>query len=329
MSAAGGGAPPLFSVVIPTHDRLDVLLEVLAALGSQAGAPPFEVVVVDDGSTDGTGEWLARFAPAYPLTRLRQENRGPAAARNAGVAAARGERVAFLGDDTVPAPEWLAWHERAWRERGAPPQLAVIGRTDWHHRLRRTPLMEYLNEQGLQFGFALIRDPEQVPFHFFYTSNLSLGRDLLLAEPFDLRFPYAAWEDIEVAYRLSRRGLRIVYEARARVEHDHPTDLRRFADRQERAGYCAVVFRQLHPELASFVGVGEGGPPPLPSRLAQGLREGLARALQSVPVSTPRLWESVLRFHYIRGLQRGWRELGAGLPEEASDEGQSHSQRPV
>ncbi len=329
MSAAAGGSPPLYSVVIPTHDRLDVLPEVLAALDAQAGAPPFEVVVVDDGSTDGTAEWLAGLRPGYPLIRLRQPNRGPAAARNAGVAAARGARVAFLGDDTVPAAGWLAWHERAWRERGASPELAVIGRTEWHRRLRRTPLLDYLNEQGLQFGFALIRDPEQVPFHFFYTSNLSLERQLLLAEPFDLRFPYAAWEDIEVAYRLSRRGLRIVYEARARVEHDHATDLDRFAARQERAGYCAVVFRHLHPELGSFVGVGEVGPPPLPSRLAHRLREGLARALQSLPVSTPRLWESVFRFHYVRGLQRGWRELEAGVPEEASDEPESHPAGPV
>jgi glycosyltransferase involved in cell wall biosynthesis len=320
VSGAGGEEPPLFSIVIPTFDRLEVLREVLAALGAQANPPPFEVVVVDDGSSDGTAEWLAGFQPPYPLTRLRQPNRGPAAARNAGVAAARGERVAFLGDDTVPDADWLAWHERAWRARGAAPELAVIGRTDWHPRLRRTPLLDYLNEQGLQFGFGLISDPEQVPFNFFYTSNLSLSRALLLAEPFDLRFPYAAWEDIEVAWRLTRHGLRIVYEARARVAHDHPTDLDRFARRQERAGYCAVVFRRLHPELGGFVGLGEGGPPPLPSRRVHRLRERLARALQFLPVSTPRLWESVFRFHYIEGLQRGWRELGAGREEEASDE---------
>ncbi|MCZ7649669.1 MAG: hypothetical protein M5U13_00300 [Thermoanaerobaculia bacterium] len=157
----------------------------------------------------------------------------------------------------------------------------MIGRTEWHRRLRRTPLLDYLNEQGLQFGFALIRDPEQVPFHFFYTSNLSLERQLLLAEPFDLRFPYAAWEDIEVAYRLSRRGLRIVYEARARVEHDHATDLDRFAARQERAGYCAVVFRHLHPELGSFVGVGRGGAAtaPLAARSPAARRAGPGLAI--------------------------------------------------
>jgi glycosyltransferase involved in cell wall biosynthesis len=303
-------------VVIPTHDRLDVLREVLAALESQAGAPPFEVVVVDDGSTDGTAEWLREARPAVPLRVVRQENRGPAAARNTGVAVAAGRWVAFLGDDTVPAPGWLAAHREAHRRRGDDPHLAVIGYTGWHSRMRVTPFLRYINEHGLQFGYALIRDPERVPFNFLYTSNLSLPRDLLLAEPFDLSFPYAAWEDIEVAYRLERRGLRLVYEPGARVAHDHPTDLARFAARQEKAGYCAVVFWRLHPELGGFLGIGPEGPPPLPPAGRQRLREGMVRALQNLPLWLPRLWEEVLRFHYIRGLQRGWREVGGAKKEK-------------
>ncbi len=80
------------------------------ALDDQQEAPPFEIVVVDDGSTDGTFEWLEERATARPVRRLRQQNRGPAAARNRGVAAAAGAIVAFLGDDTVPEPGWLAAH---------------------------------------------------------------------------------------------------------------------------------------------------------------------------------------------------------------------------
>lgn len=299
-----------FSIVIPTYNRLDILPEVLAALERQEGATEFEVVVVDDGSSDGTADWLASFEPAYPLRRLRQPNRGPAAARNAGVAAARHERVAFLGDDTVPARGWLAAHAEAHAARGGGEELAAIGYTAWHPRMRRTPFLDYINEHGLQFGYALIRDPERVPFNFFYTSNLSLARARLLAEPFDLRFPYPAWEDIEAAYRLERRGQRLIYERRAEVAHHHPTDLTRFCQRQEKAGYCAVVFYRLHPELGAFLGLGEAGPPPLPSPGRQRLLESVARALQSLPLRLPLLWEEVLRFHYIRGLRRGWAEDG-------------------
>jgi len=295
-----------YSVVIPTYNRMDVLPEVLAALEAQREAPPFEIVVVDDGSTDGTAAFLAAYRSPLPLTVLRQDNRGPAAARNRGVASAGGERVAFLGDDTVPSPGWLAAHHRAYRARDGTGALAVIGYTGWHPRLRLTPFLRYINEYGLQFGYALIEDPENVPFNFFYTSNVSVDRQLLLAEPFDLRFPYAAWEDIELSYRLQKRGLRLVYEPRATVAHDHPTDLQRFAARQEKAGYSAVVFHRLHPELGPFLGIGDAGPPPLPPGRRQRWREGLARVLQHAPISLPRLWEEVLRFHYIRGLHRGW-----------------------
>jgi glycosyltransferase involved in cell wall biosynthesis len=301
--------PPSYSVVIPSHDRCEVLLEVLAALEAQRGAPDFEVVVVDDGSRDGTPERLRARRGPLPLAVLAQEARGPAAARNRGVAAANGEWVAFLGDDTVPEPGWLAAHAAARERRGGGEEVAVVGYTGWHPRVRRTAFLDFLNEQGLQFGYALIRNPDEVPFNFFYTSNLSLARSRLLEEPFDEGFPYPAWEDIETSYRLVRRGLRIVYAPEARAAHDHPTDFDRFAARQERAGYCGVVFFLRHPELAGFVGLGAEGPAPLPPAGPQRRREALVRALHKWPVSLPRLWEETLRYHYLRGLHRGWREL--------------------
>ncbi len=308
---------PEYSVVIPTFNRLDVLPEVLAALEAQEGAPSFEVVVVDDGSTDGTARWLAGRRFRVPAVVLSQTNRGPAEARNRGVRRSRGGRVAFLGDDTVPDRGWLAAHDRAVRARPDGDRIAVLGYTGWHPRLRLTPFLRYVNEHGLQFGYALIDEPENVPFNFFYTSNVSLPRKLLLAEPFDLRFPYAAWEDIELSYRLEKRGLRLVYERRATVAHDHPTDLERFMGRQEKAGYSAVVFYLLHEELGPFLGLGPDGPPPLPSRRRQKRDEWLARTLQHFPVRTPRLWENVLRYHYIRGLHRGWRDRKG--PRKESD----------
>ncbi|HYN22100.1 MAG TPA: glycosyltransferase family A protein, partial [Thermoanaerobaculia bacterium] len=121
-----------FSVVIPTHNRLEVLAEVLQALEFQEAAPSFEVVVVDDGSTDGTAEWLRGRTFNLPLRVLIQTNSGPAAARNTGIAVAAGEWVAFLGDDTVPSPGWLAAHREAHRSRRDDPHLAVIGYTGWH-----------------------------------------------------------------------------------------------------------------------------------------------------------------------------------------------------
>ena len=314
-----------YSVIIPTYDRLDVLPEVLAALAAQAPAndqqpPSFEVIVVDDGSTDGTWPWLeAHYADfGLPIRIFRQENAGPAQARNWGVTQAKGDRLAFLGDDTVPTTGWLAAHHRAYEERRSGladgESLAVIGYTRWHERMKLNPFLRYINEYGLQFGYALIDDPENVPFNFLYTSNLTLPRRALVDEPFDLDFPYPAWEDIELSYRLTRSGLRIVYEPRATVQHDHPTDLARFMKRQEKAGYSAVVFHRLHPELGPFLGLGPEGPPPSPPRGRQAMRQWLARALHLVPVELPgmsQLWDELLRWHYIQGLHRGWRDREA------------------
>lgn len=318
---------PDWSVVIPTFDRLPALKEVLGALDGQEG-PPFEVVVVDDGSADGTASWLdERVRNANggrpELRVLHQENSGPAVARNRGVAAARGRWVAFLGDDTVPAPGWLAAHHRAQQDdlarsiRAGGGCVGVIGRTDWHSRMRRTPFLDYINEHGLQFGFALIEDEDDVPFNFFYTSNLSIDREAMAAEPFDPAFPFAAWEDVEAGYRLAARGLRLLYRPEARVAHDHPTDLRRFAKRQYRAGYSAVVFFRRHEQLGPFLGFENGAPPPaggVRARAMQRLGEGLARTLQGLrlPVRTPRLWERTMRYHYLEGLRNGWSD-GVGL----------------
>ncbi|MCG8455433.1 MAG: glycosyltransferase [Holophagales bacterium] len=296
------------SVVIPTFERMDVLPEVLDALEAQEGAPDFEIVVVDDGSADDTPAFLAGREFRMPAKVVRQENSGPARARNRGVEEAVGRRVAFLGDDTVPSSGWLRAHHEAARRRSEEPLLGVIGYTGWHPRMRLDPFLEHINENGLQFGYALIEDPENVPFNFLYTSNLSLPRQALIEEPFDLAFPYAAWEDTELGYRLRKRGLRLVYEASATVAHDHPTHLGRFMQRQEKAGYAAVVFHGLHPELGDFLGVGEGGPPPLPRRWRQQALVALARMLHPLRWKTPRLWEEILRYCYIQGLHRGWRE---------------------
>jgi glycosyltransferase involved in cell wall biosynthesis len=299
-----------YSIVIPTCSRVDILPEVLAAVEGQREAPPFEVVVVDDGSTDATPEFLRSARPRIPFRTLRQANRGPAAARNAGVRAAQGRIVAFLGDDTVPVPGWLAEHDARRRGLQAPDRVAVVGYTAWHRRMRVTPLLDHLNENGLQFGYSLIRDPDALPYTFFYTSNLSVARDVLVRLPFPEDFPYPAFEDIAAGYRWATQAdVRLVYAPAARVEHFHPTNFRRFAVRQEKAGYAAVVFYRLHPEVGDVLQLTSAGPPPLPSRVRQWFREWLVRLLEPLPVRMPKLWNRALDFHYVRGLHRGWEEL--------------------
>jgi len=246
------------SVVIPTFNRLADLQRVVTAVERQELPPDreLELVVVDDGSDDGTTGWLRLRSGGDSFKVLEQPNSGPARARNRGVEAATGEIVLFLGDDTEPQPGWLAAHLEEHRlfARGCP--LAVLGYTGFPPQ-EDSPFLAWINEFGAQFGYQLIENPCAVPFNFFYTSNISVERSLLLRlGGFREDFPAAAWEDIELAYRATREGLTIRYQPRARTVHHHRIQPRTFCRRQRTSGRSAAIFARLHPELEEFLGVG-------------------------------------------------------------------------
>jgi glycosyltransferase involved in cell wall biosynthesis len=306
---------PTFSVVIPTFERPATLARVLDALGRQSSPPDFEVLVVDDGSRDRTPDLLRSLSPRYPFRCLRQENSGPAAARNRGVEEARGRLVLFLGDDTVPEGDLLSAHAVAHAEPRAHP-VAVLGYTTWPRDRRVSPFLHHINEYGLQFGYGLIEDPDSVPFNFFYTSNISLPRALLKAAGlFDTTFPNAAWEDIEIAYRLMRMGMKILYRPAAVARHYHDITFASFRRRQEKAGEAAAIFYEKHPELAGFLAV----PQALQFRRESLFRDRALRLWAGlcerweIPGGRKAL-DTVLQRDYLRGLNRALKAKGSLFP---------------
>jgi glycosyltransferase involved in cell wall biosynthesis len=145
------GGPPRVSVVIPTWNRAWCLGEALDSVLAQ-GFRDFELIVVDDGSTDGTAGLLARYGAA--LRTIRQENRGVAAARNAGIAAARGALIAFLDSDDLWLPEKLAVQVAHFDRRPA----ALICQTGeiWVRRGRRVnPRRRHRKPEGMIFEPSL------------------------------------------------------------------------------------------------------------------------------------------------------------------------------
>jgi glycosyltransferase involved in cell wall biosynthesis len=311
-------AAPYFSVVIPTYKRLPMLLRVLDALEGQQAAPEFEVIVIDDGSGDGTAAVMqARRAKHYALTFQSQPNSGPGRARNRGVGLATGRYVLFIGDDTVPEPGFLAQHARSHGDAGDSPHLACLGYTGWPASERVTAFMDYINDFGLQFGYKLIRDGEIVPFNFFYTSNISIDRQLLGLEPFDTTFPAAAWEDIELAFRLDALGLKIRYNAQAITRHYHPMTVDSFARRQYTVGRSGAIFYRKHPELAGFLGVHELETRTLADdRHLAHLRRRARLGERFRLLATNRVFETLMREHYLRGLRDGL----ASAPPASIDE---------
>ncbi|HEX9982942.1 MAG TPA: glycosyltransferase family 2 protein [Thermoanaerobaculia bacterium] len=295
-----------FSIVIPTYNRLDMLLRVLDALERQIDAPPHEIIVINDGSKDDTDRVVSQRKGIIFRT---QPNGGPGRARNHGVTLASGKFVIFIGDDTVPEPRFLAEHARVHRESNDDPLVACLGYTGWPHEERVTAFMDYINDYGLQFGYKLIEDGAVVPYNFFYTSNISIDRQVLADHPFDTSFPSAAWEDIELAYRLDAKGLKIRYNARAITRHYHQMTIDTFSRRQYTVGKSGAIFYRKHPELGHFLGVHELGTRKLAdeTQLAK-LRRKARLGERFRLLARPKIFETLMREHYLRGLRDGLRE---------------------
>lgn len=262
MSGPPNNAPPKdtprLSVLIPTYNRWPDLLRTLRAYERQEPADlRFEVVVVDDGSSDGTAEQMADFrSERYPIHFSSQGNAGPALARNRAFERASGEWILFTGDDIEPAPDLLHQHLEG-HGRLADPRCAVLGLTRWPADARLTATMRHIDGPGAQqFSYAFFEDGAEYDFRHFYTSNVSIRRQMLAREPgpFSTAFPAAAFEDAEIGHRLAFHGLRIVYRRSAVAFHHHPYGARGFYRRQERCGRMAALLFERNPELEKWLG---------------------------------------------------------------------------
>jgi glycosyltransferase involved in cell wall biosynthesis len=312
VAGARGRNGTSFSVLIPTFNRLDALPEVIEGLRGQYDPPLMELIVVNDGSTDETAEWLRAQRFPFPFKLIEQENAGPAAARNRAIETATGDYVALLGDDIVPDRYWLSSHAERHARYGNDPGTAVIGHTDWHRDVRRTRFRDFIDVTGWQFGYDQIDDPEDVPFNFLYSSNMSMRRERLLENLFNTNFPYPAWEDIELGYRLKNQGQRFTYEPGARAMHLHQPSIRRMAARHRKTGYVAVEFCRLHPDLEPFLWPSADSLRAASGPVLRTLRKSLAAALERLPLDIPGIWNSVLRDYYVAGIRDYGRNHGLG-----------------
>ncbi len=239
-------ATPFLSVVIPTYNRLPQLRQCLDALYWQSyPLADYEIIVVDNGSTDETPRFLADVKPPPDVTlfTLRETKRGPAAARNHGIRHARGHIVLITGDDITAPPDLLEQHA-AWHRRLPDEHVAVLGLTTWDPHKPVTAFMHWLENGGPQYKFGSITDKDNVFYGHFYTSNVSLKRSFIIAVGlFDEDFPYASHEDTELAYRMSRMGMRLVYNEHAVGYHDHYTTLDSALRRMEKVGETEGMYR--------------------------------------------------------------------------------------
>lgn len=227
----------MISVIIPVKNGEKTLAACLRAVQAQRGLhQAVEVIVVDDGSTDGT----PAIAREQDVQVISQPNLGPAAARNAGARAARGEILAFTDADCEPAPDWLA-------QISAPFQdPAVIG-VKGAYRTRQRQAAARFVQQEYEAKYA--RLASQATIDFIDTYSAAYRRDIFLKnQGFDPAFPVPSVEDQEFSFRLARKGYRLVFAPAAVVYHQHDRIWWEYARRKALIGYWKAFMLRWVPE---------------------------------------------------------------------------------
>jgi glycosyltransferase involved in cell wall biosynthesis len=235
-----------FSIVIPTYNRLPILQKCLLALEVQTIDPKvvtdYETIVVDDGSTDGTIEWLKNHAAELPHVKIQEQaHQGAAAARNLGVECAQGDTIIFIDSDLVVTSTFLQSHADRLLEG------------------QKTLGNDKLFTYGAVINTANFEDPTSESYKimdfsnaYFATGNVAIARHWLIeAGLFDLGFSLYGWEDLELGVRLKNLGIKMIKCPSAAGYHWHPAfslDLiPRMIQQEIERGKMGVVFYKKHP----------------------------------------------------------------------------------
>ncbi len=235
-----------FSIVIPTYNRLSILRKSLQALEQQKLdknlISGYEVIVVDDGSTDGTLSWLEQEKSNLTHVRsLAQNHAGPGSARNLGVEKAQGEWIIFIDSDLVVTPNFLQAHAEVLRQE--------------QQRLNTDKVFTY----GAVINTCNFEHPTSEPYKitdfsaaYFATGNVAIAKKWLKeAGMFDNRFQQYGWEDLELGVRLKKLGLKLIKCPQAVGYHWHPPfnleQIPQLIEKEIQRGKMGVLFYQKHP----------------------------------------------------------------------------------
>lgn len=230
----------LVSIIIPTFNGGSRIGQCLHALLEQASSKDFEILVVNDGSTDDTARALSICPDIKVIT---QSNAGPAAARNRGAQDARGAIILFTDDDCVPAADWL---ERMLEPFADKDVVGVKGayRTHQKELAARFVQIEYEDRYRLMSRFDCI--------DFVDTYSAAFRRERFLEmNGYDTSFPVACAEDIELSYRMSARGWKMKFAQGAIVCHTHPDTLSRYLRKKFKFAFWRMLAVRKNPTKAA------------------------------------------------------------------------------
>jgi GT2 family glycosyltransferase len=269
------------SVVIPTYRRRQSVERALRALARQTlAATEFEVVVVANGPDDGTMALLSAFAAPFALRPLQRHEPGRAGACNEGIVAAAGDLVVLLDDDMEPVPDFLAAHRRA-HEGG---RVGVVGAAPVVLGPAATAAAGYIAARFERHLAKLATPGHRFQVRDFYSGNFSIPRaDLIAAGLFDEGFTEYGNEDLELARRLTRDGIQLVFSPEATAYQHYEKDFAGLARDTMAKGRTAVLFARRHPEVLQDLKLSTFGEGSRRHRLARALVLALARVWSGTP----------------------------------------------
>lgn len=226
-----------FSIILPTYNRLSQLKLALKSIFNQEFVD-YEVIVVNDGSSDGTEEYLKTLTmPKFKC--VRQDNNGPAAARNAGIELSRGKYIAFTDDDCIVPPNWLSSFKYIFESNG----VDLIGGAVQNSNKKN--IYSEVSQHITNF-FVEYLNQESKSSTFLTSNNIAYRADFLKkVGGFDERFRKAGGEERALNWKIICNGGKSVYAPDIIVEHDHEMVVARFVKQQLNYGIGSFILYKV------------------------------------------------------------------------------------
>ena len=212
-----------------------------------------EVIVVSDGPDEKTAELITSMEWPFAIQYFAIPKSQQGVCRNRAVEKARSPLVLLIGDDIFLAPDACERHVKT--HEMINEKALVLGHITWDPSMKVTPLMRWMEESGVQFGYGKIEKfrknllPQGLQHWFTYTSNLSLPAKLLYQNKFREDVSLYGWEDIEWGKRLSEKNIHINNEPDAKAYHHRPYTDEEVWQRSRQLGKSAVIMEKLDPSL--------------------------------------------------------------------------------
>ena len=226
------------SVIVPAYNAQKTIHQSIEALLAQEYPKErYEVIIIDDGSSDGTAD----VVKAYPVKYMHQRNQGPATARNAGAREAGGEIILFTDSDCVPFANWIAEMVKPFEDKEV---VAVKGA----YKNKQKSMVARFAQLEFEERFEMLKKAESIDMVDTYSAGYR--KDIFLQMGgFDPYFPVANNEDTELSYRMSKLGYKMVFNPNAIVYHlNHPSSIRRYTKLKFWRGYWRTVVYKRFPD---------------------------------------------------------------------------------